>query len=191
MGSAAKPVDKSSLDRIAEGDNGNEDRPMNPPAAQNWSQSEIGAGSQGDPWSGPGKPGGKPSLAKNGPNGIRGQNPIKPAWGNNNGVGGAKDWSPSELGVGDSVSQRGDEGFRKAPTMAPGKKSWADQVEDGDEMSEYGAGDEPAAMVAPEPNLDSEDEDDEGWVKRGRAKGKGQGKAKSATGWSDVSKGPW
>jgi hypothetical protein len=89
----------------------------------------------------------------------------------------------------DSVSQRGS-GSRPAPSMEPTKKSWADLVEDGDEM-DYGNGDEPAPMVAPEPDLegDGDDGDDDGWIEKGKAKakGKGKGKAKSATGWSDVS----
>jgi hypothetical protein len=229
MGGSSKPVDKPIPNGSAEGDNSDTDRPLNPPAAQDWSQSEIGGGSQGDPWAGPGKSGGKsngtqgdpwagpgkaggklngtrgdpwagpgkgkgkPNGTKNGPGGTRGQNPVQPGWGDSNGTGGGKDWSPSELGVGDSVSQRGDDGFRNAPSTNAGKKSWADQVEDGDEM-EYTNGDEPAPMVAPEPNLEAEDEEEDGWAKRGkgRGRGKGKGKAKSATGWSDVtSKGPW
>ena len=200
--------------------------------AQGWSQSEIGSGSQVNPWSGPGKAGnqsngkpggagdqfndkhgetgnqsnGKPGETGNKSNGKprwgetpnpkptgRGaplKSPMKPAWGN---TGDAKDWSRSELGLDDSVSQRGGD-FRNPPSMEPGKKSWADQVEDGDEM-DYASGDEPAPVVAPPPELrGGRNGNGSGWVESGKGKGRGRGKgkAKSATGWSDVTaQGPW
>lgn len=162
-------------------DKGEMDCLWNPPAAQDWSQSDLASGSQAGPWSKPGKAGGKPNGRKNGAGGPRKPSPPRPTW---SGTGeGAKEWTPSELGVGDSVSQRGDDVFRTAPTRNPEKKSWADQVED-----EYANGDMPAPMVAREPDVKGGDEDDdEGWVKSAKGNGKGKGKAKSATGWSDVS----
>jgi len=198
--------------------------------AQGWSQSEIGSGSQVNPWSGPGKAGnqsngkpggagnqsnskpgetgnksnGKPGETGNKPNGKPGwgetsnpkpigrgaplKSPVKPAWGN---TGDAKDWSRSELGLEDSVSQRGGD-FRNPPSMEPGKKSWADQVED--EM-DFAGGDEPAPLIVPAPELEGGGNGNgSGWVQsgRGRGRGRGKGKAKSATGWSDVTaQGPW
>jgi hypothetical protein len=191
MDGSAKPAEKPNPNPNAKDDNDDNDRPWNPPAAQGWSQSEIGGGSQPDPWSGPGRTGNRPGGAKSGPSERRNPNPPKPAWGNG---GEGRDWTTSELGVDDSVSQRGDEGFRTAPSKGPGEKSWADQVED---EIEYANGDEPAPMVAPAPDLEGDggDGSDNGWVDSGRGKGKGKGrgkgggrgKAKSATGWSDVS----
>lgn len=183
MGRSAKPVDKSdSNSNAAEDDNGEEDRPWNPPAAQDWSQSEIG--SRAGPRSRPGNAGGKPKVTKNGPGRARKPTAAESAWG---GVDGAKDWTPSELGAEDSVSQRGDDLFRNAPNRNPEKKSWADEVED-----EYTNGDHPPPAVVPEPELGGGDEDDDGWVQSAKGKGKGKGKAKSTTGWSDLTnQGHW
>ena len=187
MGESAKPVEKADSNPGAEDDNGDNERLWDPPAAPEWSQSEAGGGSQADPWSGPRKSEGKPNGTKNGSTESHNSNSAGPAWG---GAGGAKDWTPSELGADDSVSQRGDDGFRNAPSRNPEKKSWADLVDDGDEI-------EPAPVFspAPDPEVDS-DEDD--WVAtgkgrgrgrgrgKGKGKGRGKGKARSATGWSDV-----
>ncbi|KAF9650344.1 hypothetical protein BDM02DRAFT_1459447 [Thelephora ganbajun] len=202
MGESAKPVEESNSNPDVKDngkDNGNDDgRPWNAPAAKDWSQSEIGGGSQAGPRPGPEGAGSKPNNKDPGlgdtpdpnPSGqeVRLKSPVKSAWGN---AGGAKDWTPSELGLEDSVSQRGG-GFRTPPNREPGKKSWADLVEDGDEM-EYTNGDELAPVVAPAPDIEGGgDGGDEGWVESGKSKskgkgeGKGRGKAKSATGWSDV-----
>jgi len=195
MGESAKPAGKPNSNPSGKEDTGDGDGPLNATGAKDWSQSDIGGGSQADPWSGPGraghKPNGKPgwNATRNPKPAGRGtplKSPVKPGWE------GANNWTPSELGLDDSVSQRGG-GFRSASNVEPGKKSWADLVEDGDEM-DYGSGDEPAPMVAPPPDLGGdEDEGEDEWVenRKGKKKGKGGGKAKSATGWSDVSKGPW
>jgi len=197
MGQSAKPDGKSNSNPSVKDDSGDDkDGPWNPPAAKDWSQSEIGGSSQAGPWSKPGEAGNKPNGKKAGWGETRSPNPVgrgapvkspvkppvKSAWGKTEG---AKDWTPSELGMDDSVSQRGD-GFRTAPSMEPGKKSWADLVEDGDEM-DYASGDEPAPMVAPAPDLEGDrDGGDDEWVEGGKRKGKAKGKAKSASGWSDV-----
>ena len=192
MGESAKPVAKPDSNPSVKDDAGDEGQLWNAPGTKGWSQSEVGDGSQADPWSGPGKVKSKPDVkpgwtkTPKGPNptGPPLKSPVKSAWGNS---GDAKNWTPSELGLDDSVSQRGDE-FRKAPSMEPGKKSWADLVEDGDEM-DYASGDEPAPMVAPAPDIGGdEDEDDDSWLEagKGRGKGGGKGKPKSTTGWSDV-----
>jgi len=199
MGQSAKPVEKPDPSPSLKDDTGDDGSPLNAPAAQGWSQSEIGGGSQADPWSGPGeagnKPNGKPRWVET-PNpkptgrGAPLKSPVKPTWGNTED---AKNWTPSELGLDDSVSQRGS-GFRNPPTMEPGKKSWADQVEDGDEM-DYASGEEPASVVAPAPDIEGNgDGGNSTWVESGKGKGRGRGKgkAKSATGWSDVTnRGPW
>ena len=203
MGQSAKPVEKADPSPSVKDDAGDDDGPSNTPVAKGWSQSEIGGSSQADPWSGPGKarnqPNGKPEGVET-PNpkpagrGTPVKSAVKPAWGD---TGDAKDWTSSELGLDDSVSQRGG-GFKNAPSTEPGKKSWADQVEDGDEM-DYVSGDEPAPVVAPAPDLGGdEDGESSGWVGsgkgkgKGKRKGKGKGKAKSVTGWSDVTnRGPW
>lgn len=184
MGESTKPVEKPSSDSGPKDDEGGEDCPWNPPAAQDWSQSEIGGGSrsQVDPWSGPGKSRDKRNGTNNVPRGTSKPTPARSGWG---GTGGAKDWTASELGVDDSVSQRGDDVFRTSPNRNPEKKSWADEVED--EMG-YANGYEPAPTVAPEPEPEVGGGGDDGWVERGKRKGngKGKGKAKSTTGWSDV-----
>lgn len=199
MGESAKPAGEPNSNPNLKDDGGDDDGPWNPPAARNWSQSEIDGGSQADPWSGPGKPEKKPN-GKPGWDEMRNPNPagrgaplkspVKSGWGK---TGAAQDWSPSELGLDDSVSQRGGE-FRTTSSTEPGKKSWADLVEDGDEMDYVGGG-EPAPMVMPAPDLGSNgDGDDNGWVEsgKGKSKTKKKGKAKSATGWSDVTnQGPW
>ena len=219
MGQSAKPPGESTSNQIPKDDSGEDDNPLGTPAAQDWSKSEINGGSQADPWSKPGGAGNKSNGEKAGwgktpkPGPVGRGAPVKPpvnsAWGNtwgakdwtsselgqdNNGSqrggGGAKDWTPSELGLNDSVSQRGGGGFRTPPTMEPGKKSWAEQVDE-----EYGSGDEPAPMVAPAPDLEGDgDGDEDEWVESGKrkAKGKAKGKAKSTTGWSDVTnQGHW
>jgi len=221
MGGSAKPVEKPDPSTSPEDDTGDDSGPWKAPVAQGWSQSEIGSSSQVNPWSGPGKAGnqsndkpggagnksnGKPGETGNKSNGKPGwvetpnpkpigrvaplKSPVKPSWGN---TGDAKDWSRSELGLEDSVSQRGG-AFRNPPSMEPGKKSWADQVEDGDEM-DYASGDEPARVVTPVPEpVGGGDRNGSGWVEsgRGRGRGRGKGKAKSATGWSGVTdRGPW
>ena len=190
----------------AKDDGGDEDKPWNPPVAKDWSQSEVGGGSQTGPWTAPGRAENKPKGRKIGwgetgsPNpASRGAPPkspppkpsVKPSWGN---TGDVKDWTRSELGLEDSVSQRGG-GFRTPPSLEPGKKSWADQVDD--EFG-YASGDEPAPMVVPAPDLGGDgDGSEEEWVTSGKnkrkGKGKGQaGKAKSATGRSNVtSQGTW
>ena len=188
------PPEKPNPDPSVKEDRDDDDSPWNPPVAKGWSQSEINGGSEADPWSVPVKVESKPRGRGIGLSKTRGANPVgrgappkapvKPAWGN---TADAKDWSPSELGLDDSVSQRGG-GFRTPPSLEPGKKSWADQVED---EFDYPGGDEPSAVAGPAPVLEGEeDADDDGWVQSGKAKGKGKGKgpgkAKSASGWSDV-----
>jgi len=221
MNGSTKPVEKPDPSTSAEDNTGDDGGPWKAPVARGWSQSEISGSSQADPRPGPGKAGnqsngppggagnqsnGKPGETGNKSNGKPGwvetsnpkptgrgaplKSPAKPAWGN---TGGAKDWSRSELGLEDSVSQRGGE-FRNPPSMEPGKKSWADQVEDGDEM-DYASEDEPAPVVAPAPEIGGGGNGNGSrWVESGKGKGRGRGKgkAKSATGWSDVtSQGPW
>jgi len=190
MGESAGPPKKPSPGPSVKDDDGDDTGPWNAPVAKGWSQSEIDGGSQADPWSVPvkfeNKPRGKDTgLGKTrNPNppgrGVPSKAPVKPAWGN---TGAAKDWTPSELGLDDSVSQRGG-GFRTPPNLEPGKKSWADQVED---ELDRASGDESSPAAGPAPDLEG---DDDGWVQsgkgKGKAKGKGQGKAKSTTGWSDV-----
>ena len=196
MGESAGPAEKPKpVPSVKDGD-GDDDSPWNAPVAKGWSQSEIDGGSQADPWSVPvkieNKPRGKDTgLGKTrnpnpGGRGIPPKAPVKPAWGNS---GDAKDWTPSELGLDDSVSQRGG-GFRTPPTLEPGKKSWADQVED--ELDRE-SGDESSPAAGPAPDLEGGGGGaDDGWVQSGKGKGKvkgkgkGQGKAKSATGWSDI-----
>jgi len=194
MGGSDGPPKKPSPDPSVKDDGGDDDSPWNPPVAKGWSQSEVGGGSQADPWSAPAKVEnkargkdtgfGKPRNPNPVGRGVPPKAPVKPAWGN---TGDAKDWTPSELGLDDSVSQRGGGGFRTPPSLEPGKKSWADQVED---ELDYASGDEPAPMVVPAPDLEGdEDAADDGWVQSGKGKegkGKGAGKARSATGWSDV-----
>jgi len=193
MGESAKPNGKSNSNPSAGGDSGEEvsGGTWDPPAAKDCqSQSEIGGSSQAGPWSKPGEVGNKPKGKKIGRGETRSSNPVgreaplkspvNSAWGKTEG---AKDWTPSEVGMDDSVSQRGG-GFRTAPSMEPGKKSWADQVED--EM-DYASGDEPAPMFAPAPGLEGDGSGgDDRWVESGKGKAKAKGKAKSATGWSDV-----
>jgi len=156
--------------------------PWNAPGAKDWSQSELGGGSQGDPLSGPGDGGNRPNGKKPGwgetrnpDSGGRGTPPkpqAKPTWG---ATGAAKDWSPSELALSDSASQCGG-GSRIPPGTGPVKKSWADQVED--EFG-YADGDEPAPMVAPAPDLEGDgDGDENGWTESNRGKGRGRGKGK-------------
>lgn len=192
MGESTKPATKPDPDPSVKEDSGDEGQVWNAPEAGGWSQSEVGGGSQADPWSGPGKAENKPDVkpgwtkTPKGPNptGAPLKSPVKSAWGNG---GGAKNWTPSELGLDDSVSQRGDE-FRKVPSMEPGKKSWAELVEDDDEM-DFASGDEPAPTVAPAPDIGGDgDKGDSAWLSAGKGRGKdgGKGKAKSATGWSDV-----
>lgn len=191
MGGSTKPDGKSNPSPGVKDDGGDGGELWNAPAAKGWSQSEVDGGSQAGPRSTPGKAGNKPRGGKTPNPGGRGTPPksaLKPVWGD------AKDWTPSELGQDDSVSQHGD-GFRTAPSMEPGKKSWADQVED---EFDYENGDEPAPMVAPAPDLEGDkgESDDDSWVasgkKKGKGKGKAPGKARSATGWSDVtSPGMW
>lgn len=171
-------------------DGGGKDGAWNPPAAQDWSRSEVGSVSQADPWSRRGNAGGKPNDTNNEPGGTRKSTLAKAGWGSS---GGAKDWTPSELGVDDSVSQRGDDDIGNAPKRHPEKKSWADEVEE--EMG-YANGKKPAPMVAPEPDLWGDDGGDEGWpperVKRKRNPKGGRGKARSATGWSGITnQGHW
>ena len=191
-GESAGPPEKLSPNPSAKEDGSDDDGPWNPPAAKGWTQSEIDGGSQADPWSVPVKVENKPRGKDTGLGKTRNTNPVgrgvlpkapvKPAWGN---TGGAKDWTPSELGLDDSVSQRGG-GFRTPPNLEPGKKSWADQVED---EFDYASGNEPSPVAGPAPGLEGDgDGADDGWVQggKGKGKGKGQGKAKSATGWSDV-----
>lgn len=190
MGESAGPPEKPNPDPSVKDDDGDDDRPWNAPAAKGWSQSEVGGGSQADPWSVPVKFENKSKGRDTGFGKTRGPNPagrgvppkapVKPAWGNS---GGAKDWTPSELGLDDSVSQRGG-GFRTPPNLEPGKKSWADQVEDElDRTSE----DETSPAAGPAPDLEGDgDGADDGWVQSGKGKGKAKGKAKSTTGWSDV-----
>lgn len=190
MDESAQPVGKPNPFPSIKDDGGENDGTWNAPAAKGWTRSELGGGSQADPWSTPGGSGGKPKGQGTKREEARGSNPagqgappksaVKPAWGN---AGAAKDWSRSELGMDDSVSQRGG-GFRTGPTLEPGKKSWADQVED--EM-DCASGDEPSPMILPAPELEGDgDGSDEGWMESGKGKGKGKGKARSATGWSDV-----
>lgn len=194
MGESAKPVTKPDSDPSVNGDSSDEGQVRNAPETKGWSQSEVGGGSQADPWSGPGKAKGKADVkpgwieTHKGPNttGAPLKSPAKPAWGNS---GDAKNWTPSELGLGDSVSQRGDgDEFRKVSNMEPGKKSWAELVEDDDEM-DFATEDEPVARIAPASDIGSDgDEGDSAWLAAGKGRGKdrGRAKAKSTTGWSDV-----
>ena len=210
VGSAGGP----NPDRDMGGNNGgDEDHPWNPPAAQDWSQSELGGGSQVGAKNGPNRTngakstgfvrgktkggGGAKDWTRSGPKDGFNTTPAEGDGGAKDwtrselgdglntapadGTGGAKDWTRSELGIGDSVSQRGDDGFRNAPTRNPNKKSWADLVEDGDEM-DYN---EPASLVVA-PELSESEDGNEQWMNRkgrgsgrgskGRGRGKGRGR---------------